>query len=95
MIAGYPRAAPGESARVQHYNPLHDATLTSTQEGGTVGAHQTGQHTAPPASSQLQETGQNLASTLAPSENTFNTGTYTQVRLHCSSPHKRPESASL
>ena len=69
MIAGYPRAAPGESARVQHYNPLHDATLTSTQEGGTVGAHQTGQHTAPPASSQIQElteTSRTGQSTLGP-----------------------------
>ena len=71
VSAGYSHQGKRETARVQHYNPLHDATLTSTQAGSTAASiqQQTGEYSAPPASSHVQgpaETSRTDKSTLGP-----------------------------
>ena len=71
VSAGYSHQGKRETARVQHYNPLHDATLTSTQAESTAASVQqrTGEYSAPPASSHTQgpaETSRTDKSTLGP-----------------------------
>ena len=71
VTAGHPGQETLHTARVQHYNPLHDATLTSTQAGSTAASiqQQTGEYSAPPASSHVQgpaETSRTDKSTLGP-----------------------------